>query len=121
MADSSARSYTYHHVSVSQDPTPQKRVNLDPNKVPVNKFEKFLIFIGSLAVLVLMILTVSATVSQTQAQQQLSKIENKISAKQSVNTDLKQEIGELTSTKRLNKVAAQNGLHIIESNLRNVR
>lgn len=120
MADSSARSYTTYHVP-TPDSKPQKRVALDPNKVPINKFEKFLIFVGSLTLLVLMVLTVSASVSQTQSQQQLSQIENKVSAKQSANTDLKQEIGELTSTKRLNKVADQKGLHIIENNIRNVR
>lgn len=121
MADSSARSYTTYHVSTPNGQKQQPRIILDPNSVPVNKFEKFLIFVGSLAVLVLMVLTVSASVSQTQSQQQLGRIENKISAKQSANTDLKQEIGELTSTKRLNKVANQKGLRIIESNLRNVR
>lgn len=120
MADSSARSYNYH-VSTVKKAEKKQRINLNPNKVPVSTFEKALIFLGSLVVLVIMVLTVSANVAQTQSQQELSKIESKISSQQSINGDLKQEIGELTSTKRLNKIAEQHGLHIIESNLRNVR
>ena len=119
MADSSARSYNYHVSTVKK--SNKQQVSLNPDKVPISTFEKTLIFIGSLVVLVIMVLTVSANVTQTKSQQELSEIETKISSRQSSNGDLKQEIGELTSTKRLNKIAHQKGLRIIESNLRNVR
>ncbi|NMB32500.1 MAG: cell division protein FtsL, partial [Lactobacillus sp.] len=36
-------------------------------------------------------------------------------------TDLRQEIGELTSTSRLNKIAREKGLTLINKNIRTIR
>ena len=44
-----------------------------------------------------------------------------IATVQNKNTNLRQEIGELTSANRMNKLAKQYGLQLIESNIRNIR
>ena len=114
MADSSARNLNYQQ-SQQQTEQPKKAIVLNPKSVPWTAFEKSLVVLGSLITLGLMILLVSASISATSAQHQLANVE------QSHNTDLRQEIGELTSTTRINKIARDQGLHLVESNIRNVR
>lgn len=122
MADSSARNFNYNNQNANQKTEqPQQKIVLNAGKVPISRLEKFIIAVGALLSLGMMFLLVSATVAQTSAQHDLANIEQKISSKQSSNTDLRQEIGELTSTKRMNKIARQQGLSSIENNLRNVR
>ncbi|MBD5430050.1 cell division protein FtsL [Lactobacillus sp.] len=123
MADSSARNFNYNNQNMNQktEQQPQQKIVLNAGKVPISRLEKFIIVVGSLLSLGMMFLLVSATVAQTSAQHDLANIEQKISSKQSSNTDLRQEIGEMTSTSRMNKIARQEGLSSIENNLRNVR
>ena len=115
MADSSARNLNYQQ-SQQQTEQPKKAIVLNPKSVPWTAFEK-----SSLITLGLMILLVSASISATSAQHQLANVEQTIISQKSHNTDLRQEIGELTSTTRINKIARDQGLHLVESNIRNVR
>lgn len=120
MADSSARNLNYQQ-SQQQTEQPKKAIVLNPKSVPWTAFEKSLVVLGSLITLGLMILLVSASISATSAQHQLENVEQTIISQKSHNTDLRQEIGELTSTTRINKIARDQGLHLVESNIRNVR
>lgn len=121
MADSSARNLNYNQNVNRETEQPQQKIVLTPGKVPHNRLEKAIIVIGVLLSLGMMVLLVSATVAQTTAQHNLADIEQKITKKQASNTNLRQEIGELTSTKRMNKIAREQGLHSSENNIRNVR
>ncbi|WP_297820282.1 cell division protein FtsL [uncultured Lactobacillus sp.] len=121
MADSSARNLNYQQTVQRETEQPEKTIVLNPKSVPWSRLEKTLIAIGSVITLGLMTMLVSASVSSTNAQHTLAKEEQTITSKQNRNTDLRQEIGELTSTSRMNKIAKQQGLRLIESNIRNVR
>ena len=114
MADSSARNLNYQQ-SQQQTEQPKKAIVLNPKSVPWTAFEKSLVVLGSL------ILLVSASISATSAQHKLANVEQTIISQKSHNTDLRQKIGELTSTTRINKIARDQGLHLVESNIRNVR
>ncbi|QNQ80612.1 cell division protein FtsL [Lactobacillus sp. PV034] len=121
MADSSAKIYNYQEPVTREAGQPQKKIILNPKNVPLNRLEKTLIVLGSLITLVMMTLLVSASISSTNAQHKLTDSEQSVLATQNRNTDLRQEIGELTSSSRMNKIAKQEGLRLIESNIRNVR
>ena len=120
MADSSARNLNYQQ-SQQQTEQTKKAIVLNPKSVPWTAFEKSLVVLGSLITLGLMILLVSASISATSAQHKLANVEQTIISQKSHNTDLRQKIGELTSTTRINKIARDQGLHLVESNIRNVR
>lgn len=121
MADSSARKLNYQQTVQREAEQPQKTIVLNPKSVPLNRLEKTLIVLGSVITLGLMTMLVSASVASTNAQHNLAHVEQTVITKQNHNTDLRQEIGELTSTTRMNKIAKEQGLHFIESNIRNVR
>lgn len=120
MADSSARKIEY-------EPRKQKgsqkrqRITLDPHKVPYNVLEKTLLAIGSIVALEMMIFLVSYSISATSAQHELSQTQQTVAKEQNRITDLRQEIGELTSTSRLNKIAREKGLILINKNIRTIR
>lgn len=121
MADSSARKINYQE-SVSQGKTQSpKKIVLNPKSVPLNRLEKTLLVLGSLVTLAMMFLLVSGSISSTNAQHKLNDAEHSVASTQNKNTDLRQEIGELTSSTRMNKIAKQDGLRLIESNIRNIR
>lgn len=120
MADSSARKIEY-------EPRKQKgsqkrqRIPLDPHKVPYNVLEKTLLAIGSIVTSGMMIFLVSSSISATSAQHELSQTQQTVAKEQNRITDLRQEIGELTSTSRLNKIAREKGLTLINKNIRTIR
>lgn len=121
MADSSARNLNYSQGAQRDSAQPEKTIVLNPKSVPWSKFEKALMIIGSAITLGLMTMLVSASVSSTHAQHTLAQQETTVTTKQNHITDLRQEIGELTSSSRMNEIAKQQGLRLIESNIRNVR
>lgn len=121
MADSSVKRVNYQEPISREARQPQKKIILNPKKVPNNRLEKTLWVVGSLITLVMMIFLVSGSISSTNAQHKLTDSEQRVSSTQNENTNLRQEIGELTSSTRMNKIAKQDGLRLIESNIRNVR
>lgn len=120
MADSSARRIEYepNHQNGSQR---KQRIKTDPRKVPYNRFEKILLFLGGIITLGMMIFAISFSISATSAQQELTKTQQSITKEQAKITDLRQEIGELTSTSRLNKIAREKGLTLINKNIKTIR
>jgi len=107
MADSSARNLNYNYEPNRKARSTfetERRMSVDPNKVPFSRFEIF-ILVG---------------VAATSAQHQLANIQTELSSTQTDTSNLRQEIGELTSSSRMNKIAKQEGLSLIESNIRTV-
>lgn len=131
MADSTARSY-YQFMNEAipevkelprrrtQTPTRRKIVT-SPKSVPFNRLEKVMLTIGASVAIVMMFVLVAFSISQTSAQRQLQNSNTAVATIKSQNTDLEQEIGELTSTERINKIAKQQGLQLIDSNIRTIR
>lgn len=131
MADSTARNY-YQFMNEAipevkelprrrtQTPTRRKIVT-SPKSVPFNRLEKVMLTIGASVAIVMMFVLVAFSISQTSAQRQLQNSNTAVATIKSQNTDLEQEIGELTSTERINKIAKQQGLQLIDSNIRTIR
>lgn len=120
MADSSARKIEYE-TRKQKGSQKRQRITLDPHKVPYNVLEKTLLAIGSIVTLGMMIFLVSSSISATSAQHELSQTQQTVAKEQNRITDLRQEIGELTSTSRLNKIAREKGLTLINKNIRTIR
>ena len=120
MADSSARKIEYEPSSRNGSQRRQ-RIILDPRKVPYSGIEKALMIIGSVITLGMMIFLVSSSISATSAQHELTRTQQTVTKEQNKITDLRQEIGELTSTSRLNKIAREKGLTLINKNIRTLR
>ena len=120
MADSSARRVEFEPNNKIKSEQRQ-RIVVDPRKVPWTGLEKTLLVLGSVITLCMMIFLVSSSISATSAQHELSDIQQSTTKNQNQITDLRQEIGELTSSTRLNKVARQKGLTLIEKNIRTIR
>lgn len=121
MADSSARNLNYQQVQEQEAERSGKKIVLNPKKIPLSKLEKTLLILGAIITMALMVAIVSTSVKQTYAQHRLANIEQSVISKQNKNVDLGQEIGNLSSTTRMNKIAKEKGLSLIESNIRNIR
>lgn len=119
MADSSARKLANEQPERAK--AKQTTIVLNPGRVRWTKLEKLLVIAGALITFCLMALLVATSTSATSAQEKLASEERIVSSKQNSNADLKQEIGELSSSSNLNKVAKKQGLTLIESNIRNIR
>lgn len=104
----------------TQTPTRRKIVT-SPKSVPFNRLEKVMLTIGASVAIVMMFVLVAFSISQTSAQRQLQNSNTAVATIKSQNTDLEQEIGELTSTERINKIAKQQCLQLIDSNIRTIR
>lgn len=104
----------------TQTPTRRKIVT-SPKSVPFNRLEKVMLTIGASVAIVMMFVLVAFSILQTSAQRQLQNSNTAVATIKSQNTDLEQEIGELTSTERINKIAKQQGLQLIDSNIRTIR
>ena len=120
MADSSARKIEYEPSSRNGSQRRQ-RIILDPRNVPYSLLEKTLMIAGSIITLGMMIFLVSSSISATSAQHELTRMQQSVAKEQNKVTDLRQEIGELTSTTRLNKIAREKGLTLINKNIRTIR
>lgn len=120
MADSSARRIEYEP-DQQNGSKKRQRIILDPRKVPYSRLEKTLIFLGSVITLGMMIFLVSSSISATSAQHELTRTQQSVAKEQNRINDLKLEIGNLTSTQRLNKIAREKGLTLINKNIRTIR
>ncbi len=92
---------------------PQQRLKL-------SRFEKLLIVCGSALMTVMMLMVVSSKIALSDAQHNLQHLDNRISTVHNNNTSLQQQIGELQSSTRLQKIAKENGMSLSNGNIRNV-
>lgn len=121
MADSSARKLNLESRKTQSKSSTPKAIVLDPDNVPYTFFEKMLFTCCSIVTIVLLTFIVSASISQTNAQHSLSDAQKELVSSQNQNTTIKQEIGELTSSSRMDRIAKQQGLTLNENNIRTIR
>ncbi|WP_318765910.1 cell division protein FtsL [Lactiplantibacillus carotarum] len=106
--------------------TPVHKTVVTPNpaiktrRVPFSAFEKCLCVGLSLVVFSLAIMLVSTNIAIGNSQSHLQTVQTKITKVQAGNTSASQQISELSSRSRLNKVAKQYGLSLNNGNIRNV-
>ncbi|MDT6980356.1 cell division protein FtsL [Levilactobacillus zymae] len=89
-------------------------------KLPVSKFEKCLVTACGLVLAVLMVCVVSAKIAMSNAQHDLQTINQTTATYQNRNTNAQQEINELQSRSRLDKVAQKQGLSLENARIRTV-
>ena len=93
---------------------------LKTQRVPFSAFEKVLCVTFSMIIFGLALALVSTNIAVGNAQSQLQTVQSKISKVQASNTSASQQISELSSRTRLNKVAKRYGLSLNNSSIRNV-
>ena len=120
MADSSARKIEFEP-NRQEESVKVRRIAPNPSQVSWTGFERTLVVVGSIITIAMMVFLVSSSISATSAQNNLSNVEKQISSNQNDITNLNQEIGELTSNARLKKIARNNGLTLIDDNIRTIR
>lgn len=103
-----------HKPVVSPNPASQTK------RVPFSAFEKCLCVTFSLVVLAMAIMLVSANIAIGNSQDNLQTVQTKVTKVQDNNTSATQQINELSSRSRLNKVAKKYGLSLNNANIRNV-
>lgn len=89
-------------------------------RVPLSKFEKLLMGVCSLVVLVMMVMVVSTKIAISNGQRELQSIQNQISNVNSVNISKKEEISYLSSKSRLQKTAVQYNLKDSNSDVKDI-
>jgi len=94
--------------------------NPSNQKLPISKFEKCLLTACGLVLAVLMVCVVSSKITMTNAQHNLQSINNRITTVQNHNTNAQQQINELQSRSRLDKIAKKQGLILENARIRNV-
>lgn len=96
-----------------------KRVSIGKT-LKLSSFEKLLIVCGSAMLTVLMLVVVSSKIALSNSQHELQHLDNQIVNVRNNNTNLKQQIGELQSSTRLDKIAHKSGMSLSNANIRNV-
>lgn len=107
---------------VQPQPTPQQQPQQSPRKrrLPVSKFETCLMTVCGLILAVLMVSVVSAKIAMSNAQHELQSVNNQVTTYTNRNTNTQQEINELQSRTRLDKIAKKQGLTLENARIRNV-
>lgn len=102
--------------------TPQGQPQGQPRrqKLPVSKFEKCLVTVCGLILAGLMVCVVSAKIAMSNAQHDLQTINQTTATYQNRNTNAQQEINELQSRSRLDKIAQKQGLNLENARIRTV-
>ena len=95
--------------------------NVETSKVPLSVFEKSLMVGIGIIAMVMMTILVSSKVQMTSSQAQLQNVSQSVSKVSENNNDLKQEVGELSNSKRLLNYAGKHGMKMNDNNVRNVR
>ncbi|MCL0329887.1 cell division protein FtsL [Apilactobacillus xinyiensis] len=85
-----------------------------------SKFEKTVVVMGLVFVFAFMIILVSSKVSLGNASNNLHQTISDLNKTHSDNNNLKQQVGELQNSNRLQKIANKNGLSLSNDNVRNV-
>jgi len=101
-------------------PRVQPQPQGQPQKLPVSKFEKCLVTLCGLALAVMMVCVVSSKIAMSNAQHDLQSITQTTATIQSRNTNAQQEINELQSRSRLDKIAQKQGLTLDNARIRTV-
>ncbi|MFD1671133.1 cell division protein FtsL [Agrilactobacillus yilanensis] len=116
----------YNEAQVLQPEQPQQQPQIENNpkaagaKVPLSLFERLAMVVGGLIVIGLMISLVSAKIAVGTAQRNLQSVNTAVSDLKTKNADLKQEIGTLNSSDRLQAFAKKHGLTFNEESVRNI-
>ncbi|WP_457951234.1 cell division protein FtsL [Lactiplantibacillus pentosus] len=105
-----------HKTTTVATPNP----SIKTQRVAFSMFEKVLCVGLSLLVFSLAIMLVSTNITATNAESELQTVQEKVSKVQAKNTSAAQEISELSSRSRLNKIAKQYGLSLNNGSIRNV-
>ncbi|WEV71516.1 cell division protein FtsL [Lactobacillus sp. ESL0785] len=119
MANNLARKIEFNPEKETKAEQAQQMV-LNHHHVAWSAFEKSLLVIGTLLTLGLMTFLVSSSIAATSAQHELTNVQQLVAKGQNNVSDLHQEIGELTSSARMNKIAQSKGLTLIEKNIRTI-
>lgn len=90
------------------------------NRLSVSLAEKALIVFSCLVLVGLMLAVVSSKIALTNAQHNLQQLDDRITQVHNKNTNLKQQIGELKSSSRLEAIAKKSQMTLNNSNIRNV-
>ena len=120
MADNLARKVEFNPSEQKVLQQRQRQV-LNHHNVAWTGFEKFLLAVGVMITIGLMTMLVSSSISATSAQHELTNVQRAVAKGQSQVGDLHQELGELTSSSRMNKIARSKGLALNEKNIRTIR
>lgn len=120
MADNLARKVEFNP-NEQRDPKRRQRQVLNHHNVAWTGFEKSLLVLGTMITIGLMTMLVSSSISATSAQHELTNVQRAVAKGQSQVGDLHQELGELTSSSRMNKIARSKGLALNEKNIRTIR
>ncbi|WP_057879415.1 MULTISPECIES: cell division protein FtsL [Levilactobacillus] len=96
------------------DPTPSGK------RLPFSKFEKCLMTVCGLVLALLMVSVVSTKIAMSNTVHDLQSINNSVTTYQNRNTNAQQEINELQSRSRLDKIAKKQGLTLENDRIRNV-
>ena len=105
-----------HKTTTVATPNP----SIKTQRVAFSMFEKVLCVGLSLVVFSLAIMLVSTNITATNAESELQTVQENVSKVQAKNTSAAQEISELSSRSRLNKIAKQYGLSLNNGSIRNV-
>ncbi|MCH4171016.1 MAG: cell division protein FtsL [Lactobacillus sp.] len=124
MDNTARKNFDETQVAVPNQAAPKTVVQVSPSsvdvKVPFSFVERAAIAVGSVLVLCFMIALVSARIALGDSQRTLQTVNSQITNVTSNNNDLKQEIGTLNSSDRLQHFAKTHGLTFNEQAVRNV-
>lgn len=120
MADNLARKIEFNP-NEQRDQEKRQRQVLNHHSVAWTGFEKSLLIFGTMITIGLMTMLVSSSISATSAQHELTSLQRSVAKEQNEVGDLHQELGELTSSSRMNKIARSKGLTLNEKNIRTIR
>lgn len=95
-------------------------VAVPSGRVAVSAFEKVLLTLTGVIMVVLGSVIVATQVSVTSAQRHLQDVDQQITKVKAKNSDAKQTINEMLQSNHLNEAAAKDGLSFNEANIRNV-
>ncbi|KRM58526.1 cell division protein FtsL [Secundilactobacillus malefermentans] len=107
-------------IAPQQRPLHNPRVKVLPKSLPVSKFEKCLMTVCGVVIVVMMIWTINVTIGVSATQHQLQDLQTRVTQLKSDNTNHRQEANELLSRSRLDKIAKKSGLTLSNDKIRNV-
>lgn len=124
MAQNNLASSNQEEVYFSRKPKRNRQQNYNSNinvfSLKFSKFEKVSLIVGLFLVFSLMIILVSSKVSLGDASNNLHETVSNLNKTHSDNNNLKQQVGELQNSNRLQKIANKSGLSLSNDNVRNV-
>lgn len=121
MATNTARQLETPVAPLETQPTVHKQaVASQSKKVAFSAVEKLATSVIGIVFFAMLVSLLTAKIAVVNAQRGLESTTQKMAQVSANNNDLKQEIGELTSSDRLNAFAQKHDLKLNENNIRNV-